>query len=398
MINTLDQTGDVNGQQLYRLSKLYPLPPFVKKASSSDIYGDDELETHQYADVTYRRYPCHTAASTYISTLFFLDKRADFHADEARLIESRLNDFAYIHGTTERMTDLKNKVASANKVNDTINEDDFGLIIPGSSTTSGKTEYYYPLRNAIEVKKAAENLQKYRDVIPYHDRQSIAVKLLDKAFEYGAGLGDLDDFVHKQAGHGAAASIDVAQLLFDRARLLKRAGKMDHAVEVARLAKVVAADPDTIQDNDRLVKLASLIDEVDHTTGLNNFVDDLVKPEDVFFNITEKIASKLREEHVATTSGNIYKLADIDQLKLNDVRDLMGADFADAISTGGLFVSPEKIADIVPTLPRSDAELFDRLLNSVGISPVAKEAAHNAVKLAAEDLTALAELHKASSW
>ena len=69
---------------------------------------------------------------------------------------------------------------------------------------------------------------------------------------------------------------------------------------------------------------------------------------------------------------------------------MMGTDFADAISAGGLFVSSEKLAEIVPTLPRGDAELFDRMLNSVGIHPVAKEAAHTRGGFDDADLRALA--------
>lgn len=392
----LDQTSDINGQQLYRLSRLYPLPTFVKQASSDAIYGENDMQNHQYADPTHRAFPCHTAAATYISTLFFLDKQAEFNPEDARFIESRLDDFAFFHGISQVVNKLKTKLASDIPRNDLdkLSDDSFALVLDASESPSGAIERHYPLRNALEVKKAAEWLRTYEQELPYKHRQKIATKVLCKAAEFGAGLGDLDEFLQKQGGVGTCAADDAAQFLFNRARLYKRAGKLDYAVQMGRLAKTVASRIGVLHDQDQRIKLAGLVDEADRESGLTRFVDDLQKPEDVFFAITEKTASKLREEHLTTTSGNIYKLADFDKLRLTDVRDMMGEDFADAVSAGGLFISPEKMAEIVPTLPRGDADLFDRLLSSIGINPVAKEAAHERGGFDTADLLALAGLHK----
>lgn len=398
MSKILDQTADVNGQQLYRLTKLYPLPPFVKSASSTDIYGEDSLETHQFADPASRQYPCHTAAATYISTLFFMDKKAELDPDRVLYIEGRLDDFAFVHGIGERIKNLKEKLAEAASLPTQIDDDDYALVLQASETPSGQKEAYYPVRNALEVKKAAEYLKDYQAEIPYRLRQRFAEKVLEKADKYGAGLGDLDDFLQKQAGHGAAASYEVAKLLFDRARLLKRAGKIEYAIKVGELARTVA-ESQGVKDQDQLVKLACLVDDVDRETGLSRMLLDLPAVEDVFFNLTVKKASQLRQAHLSTTSGNYYKLEDMDGLKLADVRSLMGEDFAEAVSTGGLFVSPEKVAEIVPTLPRNDAELFDRLLTSCGIHPVAKEAAYKADRMGNDDWKELAKMRApVSAW
>jgi hypothetical protein len=396
MIQALDQTGDINGQQLYRLSRLYTLPDFVKKASSDAVYGDDQLENHQFADPTRRQFPCHTAASTYISTLFFMDKKAELDPERATYIEARLDDFGFLHGIGTRLNELKEKLAS-DRPRDNVDElpdDAFALILEPTESRSGARERHYPMRNALELKKCAEYLKEYRDEFPYKYRQKMASSILDLAQKYGAGLGDLDLFLEKTAGRGAAASYEVGKLLFDRARLLKRAGKVDYAIKMAELAKTVAGRPESIQDQDQLVKLACLVDDADRETGLNRLIEDLPHAEEVFFNITEKVASQMRSEHFATTSGNIYKLVDVDRLKLAEVRDLMGTEFAEAISTGGLFVSPEKVAEIVPTLPRGDAELFDRLMTTCGIHPMAKEAAHEKGGFDDADLKVLAKMHR----
>ena len=97
---------------------------------------------------------------------------------------------------------------------------------------------------------------------------------------------------------------------------------------------------------------------------------------------------------VHTMSGNIYKRADFNSASLDGIRDVMGEDFAEAISAGGLYVSEEKLAEVLPTLPRGDAELFDQLLQSMGIFPVAKEAATKSGGFNNEELLVLAGAHK----
>lgn len=396
MTSVIDQTSDTNGQQLYRLSKLYPLPPFVKSASSADICGYDELENHQYADPVSRRFPCHTASATYISTLFFMDKRAQLEDGMADLIEARLDDFAFMHGINERIDEIKTKVAESQKPVQ-LADDDYAIVISDAESPTGKKEKHYPLRNALEVKKAAELLHEHVDTIPYKYRQRMATKILERADSFGAGLGDLDEFLHKQAGHGACSGLDAAELLKTRATLLRAAKQTEYATRMDKLAQAFNDKPVLAHDTDTLVKLAAIIDQVDKEAHLAAYVSDLTRPEDVFFNITEKAASTLRNEHVATASGNIYKICDMDNLKLADVKQLLGEEFADAISTNGLYVTPEKMAAVLPTLQRDDADLVDSLLAAAGIHPVAKEAAHDAVILKLEDYRELAKLRKVVS-
>lgn len=393
---TLDQTSDTNGQQLYRLSKLYQLPEFVKNASSDDIYGDETLQNHQYADVIHRQFPCHTAPATYISALFFFDKKASIDQEEAAFIDARFDDFAFLHGISERINTLREKIgSSAPKQNiDELSDDYFALVLESTESQTGSRERHYPLRNALEVKKAAEFLQEYKETFPYAYRQKIASKILTKASDMLLSLGDLDEFLRKQAGEGHCASFEAANFLFERARLLKRAGKVDYAIKLGEVAQTVAKNSAAVYDHNNLLKLASLVDEIDRETGLNRWVEDLSKVEDVFFNITEKKASALRKEHFTTQSGNIYKLADIEsKLKLSDIKDTMGSELAESMSAGSLFVDAEKIASVVTTLSYGDTVLFDGLLKSAGVEPIATEPAKEKIGFEPEELVALATLH-----
>jgi len=98
LLRAIDQTGDLNGQRLYRLKQLYPVPAFVKNANASDIYGDEPADSRLCADPVAGRFPCHTAAATYVSTMFYLDKQANINEKRGEAIEARLQKFAEMHG------------------------------------------------------------------------------------------------------------------------------------------------------------------------------------------------------------------------------------------------------------------------------------------------------------
>lgn len=370
---------------MHRLLQQYPLPPFCKQASSEEIMGTGAA----YAYPPSKLYPCDTAAATWLSAVFFLDKRASFKPHQAAYIESQLDKYAKYHGIGERISVLKTRFKEAAEAQNESNlsDDDFALLMDG--------ERHYPLRNAKEVKVAAEFMQKTARIIPLSYRQKMAGRILAKADQYGAALGgDLDNFLQKQAGQGHCSAQAAAEFLFERARLLKIAGCLDAAIEMGKMAKAALLSKEAIHDCEHRRTLAAIVDRMDREQGLHEKFAELRLPEDVLFELTEKKASDLRNSHVATSTGNYYKRDDLAQLKLADIADFMGDEFATAISDGNLFVSGEKLAAIVPTLPLADVKLFDRMVSSLGVQPVAKEAAHQREGFSTAELVALAEVAK----
>lgn len=387
-MSVLDQTQDLNGVELYRLSRVHKLPEFVKQASSDDIVGPEGgLEQHCFAHPRGQMYPGHTAAATYISTLFFLDKRAEWDPYAAQVIEASLDKFAAYHGIGERIERLKHDFAAnaAGGKAQKLEPDDYALVLGG--------EGHYPLRNVEEVKAAAVWMRQYRNEMPYDMRQLMATRILEKAAKYGARLDDLDDFLEKQAGHGTCAAQHVAEFLFTRARLYKGAGHVDLAMQFAEMAKGSLLNKAQMHEVETLQKLACVVDQADRQTNMRAVIVDLVPPEDVFFDITAKAASALRTEHLTTTSGNIYRLNDLNAADLESLRSQFGDDFVEAVSAGGLYADPQKMAQVVPTLPLGDAEAFDRLLANMGIRPVAKEAASERGGFDTAELQELAAAH-----
>lgn len=385
----LDQTRDISGRETHRLLSLYGTPDFVKNAGHEKLCGDPEtMPRHMYADPYRKLYPCHTAPATWMSSLFFSDKRAAFDDKTANEIQAKLEKSAEYFGIKGLMAQTQEKVA-ADTNNELAKLDDthFAIVWAGEN---GQTERHWPLRNATEVKFAAAHFETYRDDFTFADRNKIANKILDKALEYGAPIAEQEHMLEAAAGRGMCAAKVAAQMLRERALLTRRSHSALSA-ELNKLAATIEANPDDARTEDCRLKLASVVDGFDRETKLFRLYDagGLSRPEEILFAITEKVARDFTSQHVQTTTGNVYDLDDLEKLAVEEVRNWMGDDFVDAVSDGGVFMDRSKLAAIVPTLDRGMAATLDRLLTESGASPAVK-AAEEAPLMSPERLYALA--------
>lgn len=385
-----DQNSDLNGQRTHRLTTLCQIPEFVKNASDSNLYKSDSLPLRCFGDPINKLYNCQTKEATWLSTLFFLDNLNEdkYTIREAATIGARLDKFAEYFDIKNDIKELKNqfKEASTDDLFKVPNED-FALLLK----TADKLERHYPIRNKNELEEAIAYLDTYKDTIPYIYRQKMASNILAKAEELNHELSDTV-FLEKTAGYGICSSEDIVNLLDSRINILKKVGNtVELQTSLSEMIQTCKAAE--VKDNSSLYKIANIVDSIDKDYNLHNFYDDNFKrPEDILFGTTIKIAEQLLKENCPLTTGTIYKIADFKNINLDDLEGLLGKDFADSVSIGGIATSPDKLAEIVTTLPRNDAELFDKLLSSIGIKPVAKEAS-DSLGFTKEQLEELALLY-----
>ncbi|NDD52476.1 hypothetical protein EBZ39_01110 [bacterium] len=382
----LDQAHDVSGRETHRLTTLYPQPDFVKNAAHEKLSGAADLPRHLYADQRHKLYPCHTAPATWMSALFFADKQAQFDAREAAAIQSRIHQAAEYFGIRGAVTELEEKVA-ASAAQDINSLPDSEFAIVWVSDVGGK-ERHWPLRNAEEVKFAAAHFKTFRDNFVFDDRHVIATKILEKAAQYDADVSGAEGSLELAAGLGACAAKVASDMIKDRVRLTRRQ-HAQLAVELSKLAEAVDQNPEMARTVDMRLKLASAVDNFDRNTNLYRLYDagGLPRPEEVLFAITEKVARDFMAQNVETTTGNVYALDDLEKLAVDDVREWLGDDFADAVSAGGVYMDREKLAAIVPTLDRGMAAMLDRLMSEKSAGAVVKSAS-------ADSLLSLARLHE----
>lgn len=358
----LDHAHDVSGRETHRLTSLHPAPEFVKAASAERLNGDpDTLPRHLYADQHNKLYPCHTAPATWMSALFFADKRANFDEKTAAVIEGRIRQAAEYFGIAGLINEVEKTAGLWDNDPDDTEDDDWGVVFLAHN---GQKERHWPLRNATEVKFAAAHFKKYRDEFVFDDRHTIAVKILEKAAQYGADVSDAEGALELAAGYGACAAKVAADMLFARAKLAQRT-HATAAYHMQKLAEAVAVQPEKAREQETRIKLAGIVDNFDRETHLNRLYDagGLPRPEEVLFAITEKVAREFLRQNVETTTGNVYALDDLEKLAVDDVRAYLGDDFADAVSAGGVYMDRDKLAAIVPTLDRGMAAVLDQLMN-----------------------------------
>jgi hypothetical protein len=385
----LDHTRDLSGTEQHRLVQLYPPPEFVKEASHEALHGNpEELPPHVYAMLTERMFPCHTKAATWMSALFFQDQRRKMNPSIAEGAELRLTKSAAFWNIQPAVTALWEKMAEdeANGFAQ-LSDEDFALVWAGEGQPK---ERHYPIRNAGEVKMASEWFGNYHGDFNFSDKNKIATKILAKADEFGAPVSNSEQ-LHKCAGFGYCSNTDAAAAWEKRSTLTQRSSP-EHAEEAARMGQALLDNTFEARDQGKRIKMAELMDQFDRQTHLDQLYDagGLERPEEALFVVTEKAASQFLTEHAQTTTGAIYEKQALERLTVEDVRGWMGDALADEVATGGVYLDVEKLAEVLPTLPRDDAAMFEKMTSSLSIPVAARE------KAAAMEGLSLDEMHELS--
>jgi hypothetical protein len=392
----MDQARDTSGRETHRLCALFDAPAYVKEASLSERCGDPATPARAFADPLQRRFACHTKAACWLSAAFYLANKDQLSATDREQIgqqlESRIK-FAGLEPELRRLEQRAQELAVDPLAS--LPNAEFAWVC---KTASGQTQRRLPLRNPHEVKTAASWLLQYRDQFRWPDRREIAERILQKAASYGADLGDQFSVLDRIAGYGACSTATAAGLLEQRARLIKRA-RQDLSQELEKFASMLRAEPAKARHPSTLAKVAEIVDQVDHQFGLHmQYSDALPRPEDALFPFNEKTARAFLDEHVGLVNGSVYHKGDMHRLRTRELREHLGDSIADAVTTNGVHVDSDKVAEIAATLPRGDADLFDRLCQSVGIVRVTKEASTQSWGLQDSDLALFAAMFRTGDF
>jgi hypothetical protein len=374
MSKILDQSGDLSFQEMIRIAKLYEFPEFAKHAELAEVVGPDQPHQNLYADVrTPLQFPCHTKAATFVSTAFFLEKQAQISPKVRPFIAERLEKFAEYWGIKNAVKALHARHTKLNKAAE-YPDSTYAIVCV---MDNGEKERRYPMRNALEVKAAAEWFHSYlpeiRSQFGFLDRQTIANKILVKASEFGADINTHRDSLEKHAGKGVCVPTSAAKMIRDRVKAASRCTP-EMAQSMQKLASMVEIRPTVFLDPDSMSQLANTVDQFDRTHGLlNKYSAVIPAPEDVLFSATYTRTASICDESCSLTTGAVYDRNDFSKLSATDVQDIFGDEVVRSVCSG-LHVDPIKMADVAATFPRNDAIVLEQLLADKGIVPLAKDA------------------------
>lgn len=393
MTVVLDHVQDTNGIERHRLEQLYPVPEFVKSAAADSLVP----QTGPWADP--RRiggkpplYPCHTKAATFLSALFWAEKRADYEAvfrkRDADVVQERLEQFIDTWGLRSEVDAVRTKRAELIKgaADAELPDSAFALVYVDGDGHKHRT---LRMKTAGEVKQAAAWLARQvdsptldessRPLLSFTDRNVVAVKVMAKAAAFGADLGEHELTVQRQAGLGVCDPQAVVGMLRNRAKLAKTAAQQEG---IAALAAAVEKNPRGALnlDKDMRVKMAALIaDTIDPAIGLlGKYTPMLPRPEDVLFQVTYKEAGDIASNGCELVTGAIFDKRLFSKLSLDKIRGALGDEIAEAM-TDGLALDIEKMADVAATLPRGDAQTLAQLFDEAGIPALRKDAGFHVI-------------------
>jgi hypothetical protein len=367
----LDPTTDTNLTLLHRIMKEHKVPEFAKSASMN---GLDEFPSSAFADPSKRKFPCNSRANTFVSYAYFLKSAADMRPRESQLLSDRFTKFADDWGIAQSLLTLRkeHEKLSSTRLED-LPDTDFGLSVEHPTPEGTAKIRTLPLLNATCVEKAAQHLVEYKDRYPYHYRRQIARNVLAKQAQYGGAIPDeYTAYLMKAAGYGFASYNDIAKAMWGRAMQVNDKHRGDdvqvNLVKVARELATLKGVP----DQNILDQAVTAIDSFDRHFKLGReYHAGVPTPEEVTFGtLTEKAANDIKAAFVTTTTGKSYRTSDLASAGLNPFR-VVGSDLADAVRTDFKTVDQQKVADIVPTLPRDDAMLLDRALAECGVKTAA---------------------------
>jgi hypothetical protein len=326
---------------IHKHAKIHGLPSFVKQA---DVVQQEEtlrLPANAFAD-SHRKLACHTKAATWLSWLTYHETKME---DKGGLIRDSLEKAAAfwdIQAECRALTALV-KQASAPEV-------PYALVM----NYRGQTFNMFPMDGAEAVKKSAAHLVATRAELPLSQRKEAAQALLKHAWDSGVPLATCHQ-LEQMAGLGMSKASDIAPQLELRAR-------MDNIVRTpeicSRYRKMAKALEGVELDQQQLEKLAEAIDLADRACGMYQYYGRGVQsPEELCCRVTKSASAAALADQLSLMNGKTISKQALAGLQA-DRFVALGEDFVSAIANQDGKVDLEKAAELVPTLPMGDANLF----------------------------------------
>lgn len=296
----------LSGFRENQVVNLYDLPPLVKQAKDEAFSPPQKLAAF-FADPIGQEYPCHNAPATLLSTALLLHYGRE--SDRFQPVLDKLASCASHFGIRKEYDNL---IAKDKEIRETdlnkLADDQFALVM----TVGGKTIRQYPVRNAVEVKAAAEYLKKNRNNFRFEDRHKIARRILVKAQEFGVDEVLADETVVKTAGIALVNGKSVSGIVRKIASLLPPKEK----AKAHELATTLDKYP--LIDNETATKTAAVLDSF-----CNDFKIKYGPIEDEIFMVTRGDLERVKQSFVAF-GGEVFNREDLNKLGQETAVGLIG--------------------------------------------------------------------------
>lgn len=364
-------------QRFHRVAQLFDPPAYVKSAAEADVLGGGDCEEAAFADPE-RRYPIHTKAATWFSAAAFVDDEPA--PSSATAVVRRNIDAAAARFRIGADVEAIRRKAAGEEDLGGLPDSDFAIIVRNAG--GGVSSREGPMRDAGEVKVAADLLVQWAGMTPYLRRREAANRILVKAASLHVALPDeVEDALRATAGMGVGRRDEAAAAVAKRAALLA-SREPDVAAALRTMARGVmdpgrgAGKHATFLGRDEAVKLAEVLANVDHGTRLSaGYGQNGLEPvERVLFGLTKRAVDAFATAHVPVGAA-YYRREDLANMDLGGLRDRLGEKLAEAATEDGVFVDAGRLAAYLSregSYGEIDRALFPKVAAAMGVVPVAK--------------------------
>jgi hypothetical protein len=350
-IYNFDASTDYSGKELYSILSDASLPEYVKTAEVDDSFELRKLPKAAFADPDRMIYPINSPSRVYVSNAYFINKRADivklYGEDYASQLQTNIEKAAEIFDISEDLQDYNNRL-NVKQASDYEENYMVDFNVDGMSTPV----QMYPVKTAQDLSNAAEAFTREIQKFPFQIRTKSAENFVKAAGELG--VDDLPDLLLKYAGMYYP---DLANLQHEVWRRGTKLTKEAHKQVYESMSK----DLSNMTDLREVMKVAEVLFDIENMEGLYDNVkvaQILGDPVDRIF--TEQITKIASDLSYVEVHGDKYKLEDLTKISKDHYEEAFGDCGIDPNS-------PEKIADILPTMPRSDVKLLEEIS---GLRPI----------------------------
>ena len=346
-----DQQSDYSGKEMYRMFAGVDLPEYVKKADVEDSYEIRKLPKAAFADPDRMIYPINNPSRVYISNAHFINKRADivklYGEDYASQLQNNIEKAAEVLDISEDIQDY-NSTLNIKLAADYDEKYMVDFHVDGMSAPV----QLYPVKTASDLTESAESFTNNIKNFPFEIRVKAAGNFMKAATELG--VDDMPELLMKYAGMYYPDLTDLGHELWRRSTKLAH----EHHKEIYNK---IAADLPNMTSIEEVMKVAETCFNIENMEGLYDNVkvaQILGDPVDMIFKEpVMKVASDLSYVEV---HGDKYKLEDLTKISKDKYEEAFGDSGIDP-------ADPEKIAEILPTMPRSDVKLLEEI---TGLRPI----------------------------
>lgn len=350
-IYNFDASTDYSGKELYNITANVDLPEYVKTAEVDDSVELRKLPKTAFADSERMIYPINSPSRVYVSNAYFINKRADivklYGEDYASQLQSNIEKAAEIFEISEDLKDY-NRNFNVKQASDYTENYMVDFNVDGMSSSV----QLYPVKTAQDLSESAEAFTKNISKFPFQIRVKSAENFVKAAGELG--VDDLPELLLKYAGMYYPDLANLQHEIWRRGtKLTKEAHK--------KVYESMSKDLSNMTGFDEVMKVAEVLFDIENMEGLYDNVkvaQILGDPVDRIF--TEQITKIASDLSYVEVHGDKYKLSDLTKISKDHYEEAFGDCGIDPNS-------PEKIADILPTMPRSDVKLLEEI---TGLRPI----------------------------